>query len=179
MKNSTWGWRRRIARAAGAFAGVLLAAAAHAQETAPAAPRILALGDSLVAGFGLAAPDGFVAQLERALRAAGRDVTVLDGAVSGDTTAGGRARLAWALGDGVDGVIVELGANDALRGIDPASSRANLDAILARLADAGVPRPACRHVRAAQPGRRLCRGVRRHVSRTRGATRRPALPVLS
>jgi acyl-CoA thioesterase I len=92
--------------------------------------RLLVLGDSLGAGYGLAQPDGFQAQLLAALRARGHDVTLLDGAVSGDTTAGGRARLEWALGDGADVAIVELGGNDGLRGIDPRDTEANLTAIL-------------------------------------------------
>ena len=78
--------------------------------------RLLVLGDSLAAGYGLAAPDAFQAKLAEALRRAGRDVTLVDAAVSGDTTAGGRARLAWALADGADAAIVELGGNDGLRG---------------------------------------------------------------
>ena len=99
-----------------------------------AAPlRILALGDSLVAGYGLAQAEGFVAQLSAALRSAGVDAQVIDGGVSGDTSAGGRARLDWVLGDDPQIVILELGANDGLRGIDPAATEANLDAILARL----------------------------------------------
>ncbi len=92
--------------------------------------RLLVLGDSLAAGYGLAQPDGFQAQLAAALRARGHDVTLLDGAVSGDTTAGGRARLDWALGDGADAAIVELGGNDGLRGIDPRDTEANLTVIL-------------------------------------------------
>ena len=115
---------------------VLAAAAAPA---APGPVRILVLGDSLASGYGLAAADGFLAQLQRALAGRGHDATLVDAAVSGDTTAGGRARLEWALADGADAVIVELGANDALRGIDPAASRANLDAILTRLAADGLP----------------------------------------
>ena len=83
-----------------------------------AVPRLLVLGDSLAAGYGLPAEDGFEAQLADALRDHGHPVKILDGAVSGDTTAGGRARLDWALGDGADAAIVELGANDGLRGID-------------------------------------------------------------
>jgi acyl-CoA thioesterase-1 len=101
--------------------------------TAPsqAAPlRLLVLGDSLGAGFGLSAADGFQAQLTAALKAQGRDVTIIDGAVSGDTTAGGLARLDWALGDGADAAIVELGGNDGLRGIDPKDTEANLTGIL-------------------------------------------------
>lgn len=106
---------------------------------APAATlRILAFGDSLTAGYGLKPGDGFVPQLQRALAGAGIDVEVIDGGVSGDTTAGGLARLDWALADRPDLVILELGANDMLRGIDPALTRANLDAMLGRLAQAKV-----------------------------------------
>jgi acyl-CoA thioesterase-1 len=109
---------------------------------APADPRrgpvILAFGDSLSAGFGLPAGQGFPAQLERRLRAAGINATVVNAGVSGDTTAGGLARIDWALADKPDLVIVELGANDALRGIDPAAVRANLDAIIARIKTAGA-----------------------------------------
>jgi len=98
---------------------------------AVAAPlRLLVLGDSLGAGYGLAQADGFQAQLGAALRAKGLDVTILDGAVSGDTSAGGRARLDWALDGGADAAIVELGGNDALRGTDPKEMEANLTAIL-------------------------------------------------
>jgi acyl-CoA thioesterase-1 len=92
--------------------------------------RLLILGDSLTAGFGLSRAEDFQAQLSAALRAQGRDVTLLDGAVSGDTTAGGRARLDWALDGGADAAIVELGANDGLRGIDPKEMDANLSAIV-------------------------------------------------
>src|SRR5690606_4341886 len=91
------------------------------------------------AGYGLPAQDGFVAQLQRALDEAGVEARVLDGGVSGDTTAGGLARLDWALADQPDAVILELGANDGLRGIDPASTRANIEAMLSRLAEAGAP----------------------------------------
>ena len=107
----------------------------------PAAARsaeILVLGDSLAAGYGLAPEDSFPVRLEERLRAGGIDVRVRNGGVSGDTTAGGRARLDWALADKPDLVILELGANDALRGIDPAIVRANLDAMLAKLAAAGT-----------------------------------------
>jgi acyl-CoA thioesterase-1 len=100
--------------------------------------RLLVLGDSLAAGYGLAAPDAFQAQLAAALRAHGHDVIILDGGVSGDTSAGGLARLDWALGDGADAAIVELGANDGLRGIDPRDTEANLTAILDTLRAKGV-----------------------------------------
>lgn len=95
--------------------------------------RIVVLGDSLTAGYGLAQEDGFVAQLQAMLDAARIDVVVIDAGVSGDTTAGGLSRLDWALSGGADGVIIELGANDALRGIDPKTSEANLDAIIDEL----------------------------------------------
>jgi acyl-CoA thioesterase I len=101
--------------------------------------RLLILGDSLAAGFGLPRPEGFEAQLAAALHAHGHDVRIIDGAVSGDTTAGGRARLDWALADGADAAIVELGANDGLRGVDPADTEANLTAILDGLAARHIP----------------------------------------
>lgn len=100
--------------------------------------RILALGDSLTAGYGVAAADAFPAQLEQALKAQGHDVVVLNAGVSGDTSAGGKARLDWALADKPQVAIVELGANDALRGIDPAETEGNLDDILTRLQAAKV-----------------------------------------
>jgi acyl-CoA thioesterase-1 len=101
--------------------------------------RILALGDSLTAGFGLAPEEAFPARLERTLRAEGRDVTLINAGVSGDTTSGGKARLDWALAAKPHLAIVELGANDGLRGLDPKLTYANLDAILKRLASLGIP----------------------------------------
>ena len=101
--------------------------------------RLAALGDSLTQGYGLAQEAGLVAQLQAWLRAQGRDVEVLNAGVSGDTTAGGLSRLDWTLADGPDAMLVALGGNDLLRGIDPATSRANLDGILARLRAEGVP----------------------------------------
>jgi acyl-CoA thioesterase-1 len=95
--------------------------------------KLLILGDSLTAGYGLPQQDGFQAQLAAALKAKGLDVELLDGAVSGDTTAGGRARLDWVLGDSPDAAIVELGGNDGLRGNDPSEVDANLTAILNEL----------------------------------------------
>jgi acyl-CoA thioesterase-1 len=83
--------------------------------------------------------DGFESQLAAALRAHGRDVRIVDGAVSGDTSAGGLARLDWALGDGADVAIVELGANDGLRGVDPAVTEKNLAGILDALAARHIP----------------------------------------
>ena len=109
--------------------------------SAPAAADrvVVAIGDSLTAGFGLAPADALPAVLERRLRAGGLEVRVVNAGVSGDTTAGGRARLDWALPSRVDLVILALGANDMLRGIAPATARGNLDAMLARLAERGIP----------------------------------------
>ena len=101
--------------------------------------RLLVLGDSLSAGYGLPQDEGFEAQLRQALKAQGRAVTIVDGAVSGDTSAGGRSRLDWTLGDGADAAIVELGANDGLRGVDPGDMEANLTAILDELAARHIP----------------------------------------
>ncbi|MBX9700843.1 MAG: arylesterase [Acetobacteraceae bacterium] len=109
---------------------------------APRPIRLLALGDSLTAGYGLPAGQGFVPRLQAALDArsgAPRPVRVLDGGVSGDTTAGGLARLDWALADNPDCVIVELGGNDGLRGLPPAGTYRNLAAILDRLAARRLP----------------------------------------
>ncbi|MCK8783954.1 arylesterase [Roseomonas sp. NAR14] len=97
------------------------------------------LGDSITAAYGLPRGEGLPARLEAALRAEGRPVTVLDAGVSGDTTAGGRARLDWALADRPDAAIVALGGNDGLRGLDPRATRANLAAILDGLAARRIP----------------------------------------
>ena len=96
------------------------------------------LGDSLTAGFGLPPEDAFPAKLEAALRAEGHAWRVVDAGVSGDTSAGGLARLDWVLADEPEVVIVELGANDGLRGLPTDQMEANLDAILARLGEAGA-----------------------------------------
>ncbi|WP_235962144.1 arylesterase [Falsiroseomonas selenitidurans] len=101
--------------------------------------RLLMLGDSITAGYGLARSEGPPAQIQALLRARGRQVRVLDAGVSGDTTAGGRARLDWALADRPDAVIVALGGNDALRGLTPAQMRANLTDILDRLQARDLP----------------------------------------
>ena len=101
--------------------------------------RLLVLGDSLAAGFGLPHQQAFQAQLAAALAGRGTPVAIVDGAVSGDTTAGGLARLDWTLGDGADAAIVELGGNDGLRGIDPRETEVNLTAILDDLARRHIP----------------------------------------
>lgn len=127
--------RRNSAR----FVGVALLALAMSAGQAQAAPlKILAFGDSLTAGYGVAPDDAYPVKLQAALKAKGYDVQVINAGVSGDTTAGGLARLDWALGDHPDYALVELGANDALRGLDPAAARSNLDRILTGLAAAKV-----------------------------------------
>ncbi len=100
---------------------------------------LLAFGDSLTQGYGLSEEDGFVPTLEAWLQAEGADVIVINGGVSGDTTAGGAARIAWSLTPEVDAVLVALGGNDLLRGIDPAETRANLDAILTEIGARDLP----------------------------------------
>lgn len=112
---------------------------AISRPTEAAGFRIVALGDSLTAGKGLTPEEAFPAQLEKVLRGRGYDVTVINAGVSGDTTAGGLSRLDWALADRPDLVIVELGANDGLRAIDPDETRKNLDTILTRLGEQKIP----------------------------------------
>ena len=100
--------------------------------------KIAVLGDSLAAGFGVKPAEAFPARLEANLKAQGRNVTVLNHGVSGDTTAGGLDRIDWMLADKPDIVLVELGGNDALRGTDPAVTEKNLSAIVEKLKAAGV-----------------------------------------
>lgn len=114
---------------------MILAVGAAQAETV----TIAALGDSLTQGYGLPVEDGFVPQLEAWLQEKGAEVEVINAGVSGDTTAGGLSRVAWTLTPDVDAMIVNLGGNDLLRGIDPAVSRANLDGILQIAAEAEVP----------------------------------------
>ena len=109
-------------------AGLLLFASVGLATANPV--TIAAFGDSLTQGFGLVADEGFVPQLQRWLDEAGAEVTVINAGVSGDTTAGGLSRIEWTLTPDVDAIIVALGGNDLLRGVDPSSSRANLDGIL-------------------------------------------------
>lgn len=129
----------RLRRALPAYGLVALLVNLTAVAPASAQPqRLLALGDSLTAGYGLAAGESFAARLEQALKRRGYDVQVINAGVSGDTSAGGLARLDWVLGDKPDVAIVELGANDGLRGLDPETTHGNLDAIVGRLSAAGV-----------------------------------------
>ncbi|KUF10553.1 arylesterase [Pseudoponticoccus marisrubri] len=115
------GWRNKVA------AGLLCVAAAGANA---AELDILALGDSLTQGYGLIEQEGLVPQLRAWLAERGHDVRVVNGGVSGDTTAGGLARVEWSLTPEIDAMIVALGGNDLLRGIDPGVARDNLEGIL-------------------------------------------------
>ena len=119
-----------------AFGLALLADAPAQAQDEPV--TIMAFGDSLVHGYGLPEGEPFPAQLEVALTDKGYDVEVINAGSSGDTSKSGRSRLSWVLQDDVDAAIVVLGANDALRGIDPAVTRENLDAVLQTLDDQGV-----------------------------------------
>jgi len=101
--------------------------------------RIVAFGDSLMAGYGLRPQHAFPAQLQKALKSRGHNVVIANAGVSGDTTTAGLERLAWAVPDGTDGVIVEFGGNDALRGIDPEVTRANLEKIISNLKERNIP----------------------------------------
>jgi acyl-CoA thioesterase-1 len=128
-----------LVRAAVIFNLCLFASHGAARAAEAETPiRIVALGDSLTAGLGLQPADAFPDQLAAALKAKGYVVEIANGGVSGDTTAAGLQRLDWAIGDGVDAVIVELGANDALRGIEPDLTRRMLDQILAKLGERRV-----------------------------------------
>ena len=100
--------------------------------------KLVGFGDSLMAAYNLQASEGFPARLEAALRERGHDVSITDAGVSGDTTSGGLARLDWSVPDGTDGVILELGANDALRGLPPEKTRDNLEAMIKRLEERGI-----------------------------------------
>jgi acyl-CoA thioesterase-1 len=120
------------------FAALLLAGIASSAKAA-AEPVILGLGDSLMAGYGLDDDKSFPAQLQAALRAAGKPAQVVNAGVSGDTSTGGLARLDWALAEKPDAAIVEFGANDGLRGQPVEQLYANLDAILTRLKQEGIP----------------------------------------
>ena len=117
--------------------GILLLAAVPAHAAGPA-KKLLVFGDSLSAGYGLPAEQGFITRLGAALTGAGYDVAVINGSVSGDTSAGGLARLDWSLADKPDLVILELGANDMLRGTPPAVVRAHLDKIIEKIKASGA-----------------------------------------
>ncbi len=112
---------------------LILATAANARTI-----NLVGFGDSLMAGYQLPPGDGFPEKLQAALKAKGLDVTIANAGVSGDTTTAGLARIDWSVPDGTDGVILELGANDALRGIPPEESAKNLDQMIIRLKERGI-----------------------------------------
>ncbi|WP_176084864.1 arylesterase [Martelella sp. HB161492] len=125
---------------AGLFAVVAAITISFARPGMAADPlKLVVLGDSLVAGYELAAGQDYPAQLDKALNEAGYDVTITNAGVSGDTTSGGLARIDWSIPEGTDGVLLELGANDALRGISPDKTKENLEAMVKRLSERHIP----------------------------------------
>lgn len=129
---------KRIVNGLAAALAALCLLAGQAPAASAASARVLMLGDSLTAGFGLPIAESLPSQLEAVLKGQGLDVVILNGGVSGDTTAGGLARLDWALADNPTYALVALGANDALRGLSPAKAYENLDKIIARLKEKNV-----------------------------------------
>ena len=117
------------------IAGALLASSMAQAATL----NLVGFGDSLMAGYQLPPGDGFPEKLQAALKAKGEDVAITNAGVSGDTSTGGLARIDWSVPDGTNGVILELGANDALRGIPPEETEKNLDAMITRLKERGIP----------------------------------------
>ncbi|OJY38798.1 MAG: arylesterase [Rhizobiales bacterium 65-9] len=163
-------------------AGLGLGAAAAALQSGnlaaqPARPiKLVALGDSLTAGYGLPANAAFPAVLQRALNEKGRLAQIANAGVSGDTATGGLDRLDWSTPDGTDGVIVELGANDMLRGVDPAVTEKAIDQIVNRLKARGIPVLLAGMLAApnlgAEYGEKFA-GLYRRVAETHGATLYP------
>ncbi len=136
-----YGVRRVVINGFLVLLGLLAAVCPGAVSPAWADPpvKLLVVGDSLTAGYGLPSEESFTAQLQAALKADGLNVTVVNAGVSGDTSAGGLARLDWLLADKPDFALVELGANDGLRGLEPQVTYDNLDAVLSRLGKRQVP----------------------------------------
>ncbi len=124
---------------AAAIVSFTLVASSSVATAAETPIRLVALGDSLTQGYGLPTDEGFVPQLQAWLDAQGVEVEVINAGVSGDTTAGGLARMDWTLDEPVDAMLIALGGNDLLRGLNPASSKENLSGILARLEREGIP----------------------------------------
>jgi acyl-CoA thioesterase I len=133
MKRSVWG-------AVAIAAGILVAASGLCLNQAKAHEAVIvAFGDSLTAGLGLPEKESFPAQLEKALQARGQEVKVVNAGVSGDTVAAGLARFDWAMPGDASAVIIELGANDALQGLDPAATKATLEQIITKMQARGLP----------------------------------------
>jgi acyl-CoA thioesterase-1 len=133
-----YGVFRRCRNAARVLAVMLVTLLAGPGMAQAGPVRLLVFGDSLVAGYNLPPDAAFPVQLGKALKAKGRDIAVLNGGVSGDTTSAALARVDWALADKPTHAIVELGANDMLRGLPPEQAEANIDAVIAKLQQAGV-----------------------------------------
>jgi acyl-CoA thioesterase I len=121
------------------FAVILVAVLVGPRIAAAEPLQLVGLGDSLMAGYQLPQEDALPAQLQRQLVAKGHDVVIANAGVSGDTTSGGLSRVDWSVPEGTDGVILELGANDALRGIPPDQTEENLDQIITRLKERNIP----------------------------------------
>ena len=119
------------------FAGIASNVGARAEAQKPL--HIVAFGDSLFSGYGLRPGQSFPTQLQKELKAAGHNVIISNAGVAGDTTADGLKRIAWAIPDNTDAVILEFGANDALRGIEPQLARANLEKLIAKLQERHLP----------------------------------------
>ncbi len=125
-------------KVAGLHIAVIVASLVFSVAAQARTINLVGFGDSLMAGYQLAPGEGFPEKLQAALKADGKDVSVANAGVSGDTTTGGLARIDWSVPDGTDGVILELGANDALRGIPPEESEKNLDQMITRLKERGI-----------------------------------------
>ncbi|MBB3316449.1 acyl-CoA thioesterase-1 [Rhizobium sp. BK181] len=125
-------------KVAGLHIAVIVASLTFAVAASARTISLVGLGDSLMAGYQLPPGDGFLEKLQAVLKAKGVDISIANAGVSGDTTTGGLARIDWSIPDGTDGVILELGANDALRGIPPQESEKNLDQMIARLKERGI-----------------------------------------
>ncbi|MBX9468418.1 MAG: arylesterase [Rhizobium sp.] len=121
------------------FAVILLAGLAGPRIALAEPLQLVGFGDSLMAGYQLPQEDALPAQLQRQLTAKGHEVVITNAGVSGDTTSGGLSRVDWSVPDGTDGVILELGANDALRGIAPEQTEKNLEQIIMRLKERDIP----------------------------------------
>ena len=130
--------RMAFKQLAAAFAGMLVLAAGTVGSAFAQGYQIVGLGDSLMAGYRLAPGESFPERLEAALKAAGHDVVIANAGVSGDTSTGGLARLDWSVPDGTKLVLLELGANDMLRGISPEITEKNLDETITRLKARGI-----------------------------------------
>ena len=125
-------------KVAGLHIAVIVASLTFAVAASARTISLVGFGDSLMAGYQLPPGDGFPEKLQAALKAKGVDISIANAGVSGDTTTGGLARIDWSIPDGTDGVILALGANDALRGIPPQESEKNLDQMIARLKERGI-----------------------------------------